>query len=33
LVDGLNGPLGGIQLVKDKILEATVLYPTEVVKQ
>jgi signal transduction histidine kinase/DNA-binding response OmpR family regulator len=27
-VDGLNGPLGGIQLVKDKILEATVLYPT-----
>lgn len=27
-VDGLNGPLGGIQLVKDKILDATVLYPT-----
>jgi len=27
-VDGLNGPLGGIQLVKDNILEATVLYPT-----
>jgi signal transduction histidine kinase/DNA-binding response OmpR family regulator len=27
-VDGLNGPNGGIQLVKDGILEATVLYPT-----
>ena len=27
-VDGLNGPFGGIQLVKDGILEATVLYPT-----
>ncbi|MFV8376716.1 substrate-binding domain-containing protein [Flavobacterium sp. LB1P62] len=27
-VDGLNGPFGGIQYVKDKILEATVLYPT-----
>ncbi|WP_035670176.1 substrate-binding domain-containing protein [Flavobacterium sp. 83] len=27
-VDGQNGPLGGIQLVKDKILDATVLYPT-----
>ncbi len=27
-VDGINGPNGGIQLVKDKILDATVLYPT-----
>jgi hypothetical protein len=27
-VDGLNGPNGGIQLVKDKILLATILYPT-----
>ncbi len=27
-VDGLNGPYGGIQLVQDRILEATVLYPT-----
>ena len=27
-VDGLNGPFGGIQLVQDGILEATVLYPT-----
>lgn len=27
-VDGLNGPNGGIQLVKDGILEGTVLYPT-----
>jgi signal transduction histidine kinase/DNA-binding response OmpR family regulator len=27
-VDGLNGPFGGIQFVKDKILESTVLYPT-----
>jgi signal transduction histidine kinase/AraC-like DNA-binding protein len=27
-VDGQNGPFGGIQLVKDKILNATVLYPT-----
>lgn len=27
-VDGLNGPFGGIQYVKDKILNATVLYPT-----
>ncbi|TRW99937.1 substrate-binding domain-containing protein, partial [Flavobacterium gawalongense] len=27
-VDGLNGPFGGIQLVKDGVLEATVLYPT-----
>ena len=27
-VDGLFGPNGGIQLVKDRILEATVLYPT-----
>lgn len=27
-VDGLNGPYGGIQLVKDGILESTVLYPT-----
>ncbi|MEN9907625.1 MAG: hypothetical protein RLZZ540_766 [Bacteroidota bacterium] len=27
-VDGLNGSNGGIQLVKDGILEATVLYPT-----
>ncbi len=27
-VDGLNGPYGGIQLVQDKILQATVLYPT-----
>ena len=27
-VDGGNGPNGGIQLVKDRVLEATVLYPT-----
>jgi ABC-type sugar transport system substrate-binding protein/AraC-like DNA-binding protein/nitrogen-specific signal transduction histidine kinase len=27
-VDGVNGPFGGIQLVKDRALEATVLYPT-----
>jgi len=27
-VDGVSGPNGGIQLVKDRILEATVLYPT-----
>lgn len=27
-VDGLNGPNGGIQFVKDGILEGTVLYPT-----
>ncbi|MFT6688729.1 MAG: signal transduction histidine kinase/DNA-binding response OmpR family regulator [Saprospiraceae bacterium] len=27
-VDGISGPNGGIQLVKDRILEATVLYPT-----
>lgn len=27
-VDGLNGPDGGIQLVKEGILEATILYPT-----
>lgn len=27
-VDGINGPYGGIQLVKDGILKATVLYPT-----
>nr|WP_315166752.1 substrate-binding domain-containing protein [uncultured Flavobacterium sp.] len=27
-VDGLNGPNGGIQLVKDGVLEGTVLYPT-----
>ena len=27
-VDGLFGPNGGIQLVKDRILSATVLYPT-----
>tara|TARA_R110002049_G_scaffold279949_1_gene459084 strand:- start:43404 stop:46157 length:2754 start_codon:yes stop_codon:yes gene_type:complete len=27
-VDGLNGPNGGIQLVKDGILTATILYPT-----
>ncbi len=27
-VDGVNGPFGGIQLVKDRTLEATVLYPT-----
>lgn len=27
-VDGINGPNGGIQLVKDNILDATVLYPT-----
>nr|WP_314896346.1 substrate-binding domain-containing protein [uncultured Flavobacterium sp.] len=27
-VDGLNGPFGGIQLVKDGVLESTVLYPT-----
>ncbi|WP_338647392.1 substrate-binding domain-containing protein [Flavobacterium sp. KS-LB2] len=27
-VDGVNGPNGGIQLVKDGVLESTVLYPT-----
>lgn len=27
-VDGLHGPNGGIQLVKDEILLATILYPT-----
>lgn len=27
-VDGLYGPNGGIQLVKDEILSATILYPT-----
>ncbi|MFV8341629.1 substrate-binding domain-containing protein [Flavobacterium sp. XS2P39] len=27
-VDGINGPNGGIQLVKDGVLESTVLYPT-----
>jgi signal transduction histidine kinase/AraC-like DNA-binding protein/CheY-like chemotaxis protein len=27
-VDGLNGPFGGIQLVKDGTLESTILYPT-----
>nr|WP_314896349.1 substrate-binding domain-containing protein [uncultured Flavobacterium sp.] len=27
-VDGINGPNGGIQFVKDGVLEATVLYPT-----
>ena len=27
-VDGLNGPFGGIQLVKDGVLESTILYPT-----
>ncbi len=27
-VDGLNGPDGGIQLVQDGILDATILYPT-----
>ena len=27
-VDGLNGPNGGIQMVKEGILKATVLYPT-----
>jgi ABC-type sugar transport system substrate-binding protein/DNA-binding response OmpR family regulator len=27
-VDGVNGSNGGIQLVKDRVLEATVLYPT-----
>lgn len=27
-VDGLNGPYGGIQLVKDGTLESTILYPT-----
>ncbi|OYX27637.1 MAG: AraC family transcriptional regulator [Flavobacteriales bacterium 32-35-8] len=27
-VDGLNGPNGGLQLVQEGILEATVLYPT-----
>ncbi|AXP81642.1 Sensor histidine kinase TodS [Mariniflexile rhizosphaerae] len=27
-VDGLNGSNGGIQMVKDKVLEATILYPT-----
>ncbi len=27
-VDGLNGPNGGIQLVKDGMLAATILYPT-----
>ncbi len=27
-VDGLNGPNGGIQMVKDGVLHATILYPT-----
>lgn len=27
-VDGLYGPSGGIQLVKDRVLSATILYPT-----
>lgn len=27
-VDGLNGPNGGIELVREGILEATILYPT-----
>ncbi|MEB8347013.1 substrate-binding domain-containing protein [Flavobacteriaceae bacterium KMM 6898] len=27
-VDGLNGPNGGIQMVKEGMLEATILYPT-----
>ena len=27
-IDGLAGPLGGIQLVNDRILDATMLYPT-----
>lgn len=27
-VDGLNGPTGGLQLVKEGILDGTVLYPT-----
>jgi signal transduction histidine kinase/DNA-binding response OmpR family regulator len=27
-VDGLNGPNGGIQLIKEGVLDATVLYPT-----
>lgn len=27
-VDGVNGSNGGIQLVKDRVLEATILYPT-----
>jgi signal transduction histidine kinase/AraC-like DNA-binding protein len=27
-VDGLNGPYGGIQLVKEGTLESTILYPT-----
>ena len=27
-VDGLNGPFGGIELVKDGVLSATILYPT-----
>lgn len=27
-VDGLNGPFGGIQLVKEGVLSATILYPT-----
>lgn len=34
-VDGLNGPNGGIQLVREGVLKATVLYPTggsEVIK-
>jgi ABC-type sugar transport system substrate-binding protein len=34
-VDGLNGPDGGIQMVQDDILDATLLYPTggsEVIK-
>lgn len=34
-VDGLNGPGGGIEMVKDGIMEATILYPTggaEVIK-
>lgn len=27
-VDGINGPYGGIQLVKEGVLKATILYPT-----
>lgn len=27
-IDGLNGPNGGIQLVEDGVLKATILYPT-----
>ena len=27
-IDGINGPNGGIQLVKDRVLDATILYPT-----